>query len=427
MKQLHLVALLKDDDIRSATVGCLQSWMFDQEIAKVLHKSLCNSKIYSSSLITADLSTHLDRVEVDTVVGILDKVQTPLLGECRSRAFEMILDFIREKLFAKIVRSINSGESVNDLLPEIEKMTQMSLSGTEVFDFSNPESMVMARKIAFPAGRDHVIKSSFSLINQHTTMNGYTPGTLNMFVARPGCGKTTAMLNEAVGAAIQGFNVLHIFLGDMGPWDVALKYISHYKKITIAELQNNEELLQECLDDETMKTILSRLKVSVHGSYELSVQKLVSIAKTLHRDNGYHFLVIDYDGNIDPAVGDNLYESGGTSYSHLEWLSRQLQVPILIGCQAKIHYWGEEVLPLDSAADSSRKQHAVDMMITMGQSNSNTNIATMNIAKMRRGVDNKQMRVLIDGSVSTIQEIPEDKYQRILSEASADTYSSKKK
>lgn len=411
MKELYLAALQKDDGVRSATKGHVKQWMFSNEVAQHVFSTLHNLSFYSDAAVEAELCSKISRKEVDTVLGLLNRIQVPLIGSELTSVLETYEVFVREKRLASLVRDVNNtGYDDEHVLKSISDIQSVGFSTGKIYNFTDLKDIDQARSMAFPEGCDKVIKSSFSLINNSLQMGGYTSGTLSMFVGKPGGGKTTMMICEGLAAAIQGYRVFHMFLGDMGPYDALCKYISCRKKIPLGELATYG--VEKHIDDD-MRMILERVRFSVHGSYQLSVDGVASISKKIYRDWPFQMMIVDYDGNIIPDAGDSLYESGGHTYGKLESLCRELKLPLLIGSQAKIHMWPEEILPMESAADSSKKQHAVDMMVTLGRSHRVAPIGTINIAKMRRGEVNQQSRVKINGSTSSIREITEDEYQEI--------------
>lgn len=409
MKEIYLCSLLKDDEIRKLLSSRLKIWMFDEDIPRTVYSILQNTKKFNEAAFTADLSAHLNPAEMTTILDMMREVRTPLLGEDRDLAVERLITFAREQSLAKAIHKARTEGISESVWEDFRKADSLGVHEDQMLDFTNPEHRKKAHDKMFPHGIDNsrVIKSSFSLINNHSTMGGYTPGTVNMFVARPGLGKTTCLLNESVAAALQGYKVLHILLGDMQEFDVLVKYMACY---------HQEEINKIVLDYEQYATpeidrVFDNVRTTCHGAYELDVQSLISLCKSTKRDFDYDMIIIDYDGNIR-INEENMYMSWGYTYGQLEKLSKDLGVPILIGCQAKVIFWTEEILPLESASESSKKQHVIDMMVTLGNSHKKTRVGTMHLAKMRRGEDNVTMRILYGNKKGKILEISEEMYQQ---------------
>src|SRR5690606_27111477 len=106
----------------------------------------------------------------------------------------------------------------------------------------------------------------------------------------------------------------------------------------------------------------------------------------------FDMVIIDYDANIKSQNSDNMYGEGGNTYANLKSYGKGKCV-VMIGSQAKTVYWDLEILPMDAPAESSKKAHHVDIMLTIGRNKICPHLGTINIAKMRRGQAERQMRL----------------------------------
>ena len=408
MKELFVVSLLKDNEVRQAFQADLQMWMFDQDLARTAIKVLLDLRTYQEGAFKANLSVHLSESEIDGIMKIMNAVKTPIVGDEREVARDQLIDFIREKSVAKAIHKASTEGLNEEVYAELADAVNVSIIDEKIFDFTDPEDVARAKLDMFPQGGFKVIKSSFGFINNALMMEGYTPGTVNMFVAKPGLGKTTAMIQEGLVSLVQGYRVFHMFLGDMGAYDAISKYICCRKGLFI---NNAIRELENHIDDD-MKSLLGRLRVSIHGAYELNADKLAALARSTYRTNPFDVIIIDYDGNIAPVAGDNMYEAGGYTYARIEKMAKDLGIVVLIGCQTKIGFWDYEVPPMEGAADSSKKQQVVDMMVTFGKSNSLSPVGTGHVAKNRRGEVGVKCHVFFEGSKARIREIGEAEYSQ---------------
>jgi hypothetical protein len=135
---------------------------------------------------------------------------------------------------------------------------------------------------------------------------------------------------------------------------------------------------------------------------------------TIQRINKVHYnaITVDYDENLREE-GDSMYKSGGTIYNKVALFAVLNRSAILIASQPKPEFWSKEILTLESAAESSKKQKIIDMNITMGSASRGSTVGSLFIAKNRRGEEGKIFRIMKDGKCARIKHITEDEYNRI--------------
>jgi hypothetical protein len=231
-----------------------------------------------------------------------------------------------------------------------------------------------------------------------------------MVVAPPGVGKSTMMASEGVGFISQGSKVLHYVLGDLNPQDINNKYIASLMKKSLNRVILENDSLMKL---EKVQDMFSRARFRVKDTYEMDVDEIFTDALRMKDKFDYEVLIIDYDGNIRPSYNENMYQEGGYTYGRLRQLSTKLECTTLIGCQPKITSWRSEIIGLDAASESSRKQHHVDNMITLSQPDSSIPVGVMHLAKARRGKDGTRNCICYLNECSTIIEISYDEYKMI--------------
>ena len=229
-------------------------------------------------------------------------------------------------------------------------------------------------------------------------------------------GKTMFMVNEGAFASIQGFKVLHLFLGDMKEYDGFIRYASRYLSVdqnTIAAMPLSDQM--ELIKKNNFQKYFSNITVASYAAGELTIDQMVQEVYRLQEIHDQHFdlILVDYADNLQPAA-DMMYESGGTIYNKLSHLGFTNKSVILVGSQPKPVYWDSEIIPKAGAAESSKKQHVIDVMITIGSPSltndgSDSKVATMFLAKVRRGVESV-IRVKMDYKFASIKSIPDSEY-----------------
>ena len=227
-------------------------------------------------------------------------------------------------------------------------------------------------------------------------------------------GKTMYLINEGVNAAKQGFDVLHVFIGDMKEYDGFIRYLScasGYNQNTLVLMNDEKQAEVVNFVNQQYDNVLTRIKMLVYPSLSLSVEQLmediVRFEKQLKKDFG--LIIIDYPDNLIQD-GKSLYEDGGTLYSSLEKLSRMTQSVLLVASQPKQFFWGQEIIPLEGAAESSKKQMVIDIMINMNASWRGANFGSILLAKCRKGEVGKILRFKSDFAKCKIEEVDENTY-----------------
>lgn len=409
--ELHVAALMKDDELRSIASQVIKPWMFSDPIALKLYGSLTKLKVYDWLYVQAGMSDGLSDAEMNAIKAMLDGVPSPLSHDHREQATVAINEFIRKQTLAFVIRKINI-EGYKDEIFHLARDVQVvpTLNG-HAYNFSDPAHIQRAQQAMFGAGTGRIIKSSFDLVNSSIVVGGYCGGMLVMLVGPPGAGKSTFLVDDGLWALLQGYKVLHIYLGDMNPYDALVRYTAAYCGVDQKAVYLNATQFQT----QQVSDILSRLRVVVYGYYEASADQLASYARLLYASWPFDMVIVDYDENISPVNVESLYESGGYTYGTLKTLAENLAVPVLVACQPKVQYWSADSMPLEAAAESSRKQHIIDMMISFSRPNRRSGGGTLEITKNRRGPEGYRSRVRFDMNVARIVQTTEDDYQRLLS------------
>lgn len=227
-------------------------------------------------------------------------------------------------------------------------------------------------------------------------------------------GKTSYLVNEGAYAALQGFNTLHVFLGDMVTYDGFIRYLSNISgepQDTIVAMSGEEQsALVESVNSK-YNGVLSRIGLLSYGSGEVSVEGLIENINQEQDRSGikYDDIIIDYADNFEkPNV--SMYTETGQIYDKLALFGRKNHSVIMVASQPKIQYWNEEIIPLEGASESSKKQHIVDLFMAFNLVQRNANIGTFFISKVRRGISGRLVRVRTEWERCRLQEITEAEY-----------------
>jgi hypothetical protein len=220
---------------------------------------------------------------------------------------------------------------------------------------------------------------------------------------------STFMIQEAAAAVDQGFKVAHIFLGDFSEYDGLCKFMSCVTGELMSNVVNAPILFQK-----RCEAWLKNWRVAAFPAGSLDTNEVVSYARNFRKKFPFDMLVIDYDSNIRPPEDAGMYETGGVMYSAFKGFGQQEGPVVIIGAQPKIAFWDDEILNHTSAAESSRKQHVVDVMITAGRCKEHKKVGTVHLPLVRRGESAGIARVRFDDFHSRISEITQHDYDNII-------------
>ena len=208
------------------------------------------------------------------------------------------------------------------------------------------------------------------------------------------CGKTMYMINEGANAALQGFNVLHLFLGDMKEYDGFIRYASCLTGVLQDDIvAMSVEEQEEFIRLHNFQGTFNKITVASYAAGEINSKEMIQEVKRLQDEHHCHYdlINIDYADNLADS-SDNMYKNGGDIYNDLSLLAGTNHSVIIVGSQPKTEFWDEEIIPKKGAAESAKKQHIIDVMLTMNKASKTANIGTIFTPKVRRGREGQLFR-----------------------------------
>lgn len=427
-QRIVLSTVIKDTYMFTRTSRYITEEFYDKYQYKLIYKSLKYYYDKYSKLPSLDellvVVTEFNNSQVcdtDTVKReCIELYGTPRYEE--NFVMDKITTFIRrnnvEKTLKDYLPKLNKGESIaiDTIGEELMKGLSFSIMKSSAFRLSNVAEISAVRRSAI--GTDDnplIIKSFIDGINQALQFKGYKPGDLIMVCAAPGVGKTMFMINEGANASMQGFKVLHLFLGDMKEYDGFVRYSSKYTQIPQDDIvAMSIEQQQDMITKFNMQGYFSNIVVAAYAAGEITIDEMVQEVYRLQDENHMHFdlILVDYADNLLPD-SDMMYESGGNIYNKLSLLGSKNRSVIIVGSQPKPAYWDDEIIPKSAAADSSRKQHVIDVMLTMGMTNKGSTIGSIFMPKVRRGKEGKIIRIQTFFERAHLEALSEPEYLKL--------------
>lgn len=429
VQEIVVSSLLKDSYLYSIAKTELNEGYFESPACKIIYKAL---------------SRYFDKYgtlpsEKELIVGI-DECYSASLGITKELAINTakILynspqyeeEFVKDRL-TDIVRKIRSSKALQsfiikvnnketldneDVVREITESLEVSFSESKVYNLADTQSISTMRDAAIGSSTDNkIIQSSIPSVNSALQYGGWQPATINMIIAAPGTGKSMFLFNDGATAAQQGFQVLHILIGDLVEYDGFIRYLSlisgtpQNDLIMMPPVQQGN-IVNYC--NQQYNNIMTRIDLLAYPAEMITIDELEENIKRTERqlNKDYNMIIIDYPDNLKKGKSSNMYEEGGAMYASLERISRLFKATLLVASQPKQCYWGDEILPLESAGESSRKQHAADTIITMGLVGKDAKVGTMSIVKTRRGQKKRAIRFKTAFERCKIEEINEAEY-----------------
>lgn len=426
LQSIVLSSLLKDSYLYPKTSKYITKEFFSKYTYRVIYDSL---KYYYEKY-----SVLPSRNELLTIISELNDSKVLPSSEVKSECITLYdsptynEDFILDTMTSFIQRN-NVENVLKRYLPKINDSTDkvstdkigadlaqglsFSISKSSSFKLSDIDMIGEIRREAI--GTDDnpmIIPSSIPSINKSLQFHGYKPGDLIMICSPPGVGKTMFMVNEGANASILGYKVLHLFIGDMKEYDGFIRYTSR-----ITEIPQNDIVEMTVADQSNLvkkhnlQGYFNNIVVSSYAAGEITIEEMIQEVYRIQKDCDIHFdmILVDYADNLLPD-STMMYESGGNIYNKLSLLGYSNHSIVIVGSQPKPAYWDTEIIPKSAAADSSRKQHVIDVMITMGKAAKGADIGSIHLPKVRRGREGSIIRIKSYFERAYLQEISEKDY-----------------
>ena len=436
LETIVMSTLIKNPYVLSKCADEIKTSYFTSEAYKKIFKILRN--FYSEHLCCPSrlvLKKEIRNIESEyeeicKTVDMLFEESKELPDEdyCTEQVFNFVTRARSEGVLSSVVDSIrSSGEIDSDkIMTQLQDVYNFSMNNLSVLNLSDIDKFETIKKEAvgdelYPK----VIKFFIASVNDTFQYGGLIPGTLNAVAAPPGRGKTSLLINQGASAAKQGYNTLHIFLGDMSRYDGLLRYLSTLTgKETADFVKMSIDELKEYVKRINQTGILDKITVLSYPADTISANGLMEDIRNLQRENNIHYdqIIVDYDENLKVENADSMYQNSGILYNKLAAFAVTNKTVVWIASQPKVDAWkNSEILPLESLSESSKKQKIIDFLITLGKDNKVSEAGTLFIAKNRRGTDGKIYRLQINGNNCQMIHISEDDYTNIKKRESSGT------
>lgn len=257
-------------------------------------------------------------------------------------------------------------------------------------------------------------------ISDTLSTGAFDYGTINVITAPPGNGKTMLIMNQAVYIASQGKHTLHLAIGDLTRKQVIIRFLAIITGNTVRQIAMlSPEQFRQFISKAKMKysVIFEHLHCKCILPNSLNGIELVKLIKKEQERKNIHFdqIAVDYDGNIETSISTNkkgvdkdnksMYYEGADIYNLFVKFAKENETVVWMLSQPKIQYWNCEKIPLEGLNDSSKKQHIVDFIMSLGKKIKDEPKVTFFISKNRHGVSDKTIYSNMDGSTMSFTPI----------------------
>lgn len=444
-QKLIISAFLKQSPLYPQVHKEISDEYFSDPVCKMIFKAIqrhyskyVKMPTYRDTLVSLDL-VYTDRygIPIDDVKRECEELVS---GEdsdenvVRDTLQKFIVDFRIKRSFQDLVEKLKNNPNL-EYTESIHKSLVDSLNvdlSTEDVQLITPDNFISAKIDALGGeGIPRTIKSFMPSINNSMVAGGWIQGTLNLLVGPPASGKSMWLFMEGAHAAKQGATVLHILIGDLTKFDGFARYLSVFSGLdqrTVLTMSRERIESTIRIINQQYNNALDRCHVIAYPSYALKVEDLYNNITRIERvmNVDYDMVIVDYPDNLLRPTS-SMYEEGGVIYGFLEKLAKTCKTVVMVASQPKIEYWEDEIIPLKGAAESSRKQHAVDTMLTINLHARDAKFGTVFSPKSRRGVQGKRIRFKADYDRCYIEEIDEATYKEMLDKYNEDHRMSVKK
>jgi KaiC/GvpD/RAD55 family RecA-like ATPase len=243
------------------------------------------------------------------------------------------------------------------------------------------------------------------------TMGG--PGRKELWVVLglPGVGKSQWLVNIGAAALNQGFSVAHLTIGDLDQVDVFGRYGARLTHLPIRDVIDNTDVYKRRA--KKLDQYLERyLRIKYYSSGTLTCAMIRAYLSRLITVDGItpDLLLLDYPDKMK-RLNDNDYTNMGMIYTGISGIVGDFD--LLSWAASQVQRWSpkgeEEYITQDNVADSWRKAHEVDGLITFNQTVAEYKRGRARgwVDKVRRGIKHFMVHLQCDFAMSYIREMTE--------------------
>lgn len=216
---------------------------------------------------------------------------------------------------------------------------------------------------------------------------GWERGTLSTIIAPTGAGKSMFLSNISAATIEQGLNSLYVTC-EMAEHKIELRHDAYFSGVEINSIVDRQGEVSEAIT----KKVRGRLFVKEYPTKTASVQTIRSLVQRLEATKGFKpdVIVVDYADLLRSSRNfeQKRFELEGV-YEELRALAQEFNVVVVTADQTNRAGLNEEVVTLQSIAESYAKATVCDVIMTVSRRMEDklANQGRLFIAKSRLGDD----------------------------------------
>lgn len=228
---------------------------------------------------------------------------------------------------------------------------------------------------------------------------------LALFAGSAGLGKTLILGNTAVNAVKQGKNVLYITF-EISQDELGKRIDSAFTGLSISNITKMRKEVRRRIKDEYETGKMGRLFVKEYPPSSVNANEVEALVNQLKMKKDFKpdVLVLDYLGIMKPVSSDvtNSYEKGKHVSEELRALSSRLNAPIMSATQYNRSGYNKESVDLDAMADSMAIAHTADLVISLTQTDEDSEKSQVRFEVIKSRVSKKGTRGTMDIDYDTL-------------------------
>ena len=442
-REFYFATSLANPKVRSALRGYIPdiewSTRLAESVASHFIKPSMDGQLFAPHSMEAFMVNEFTKGEIADVIEACSEhtisYQNDVNDSNTNEVLESFKRFYQNRVVQRLIREYQF--EPEKIIEGVGKLKEFSINSIPLYTLGDLD---VAKVIEEDMGNFSVIPSQFDFVRKASGhLDGYATGQLCMVCAPPGVGKTLFLAHEVVFMMKQNRKILQriqmirdritakreihedvdcskdeneieelnqtlirvfwIALGDMTRIDFITRLTAIYRNIPFNKVAAQPQLY---FDDE-VKELFKYVKISVLPAATVDVFAVKNFLENhvTTPDFDPNVVIIDYDANLI-THSEGMYQAGEEVYNVATSIARPIGKPgklVFIASQPKIGYWDHSEIPKEGAAESSRKQAIIDMMITLGRNPAIKDFpaGVMLIAKMRRGQEGVKGYYRLDG------------------------------
>lgn len=423
-EDLILAAFLREEKFAYKYVSVVDESMFDDFNHKVcinayLHYIRQYNTLPSHEEMNSEVHDYCKKYRIDEAV---ESTCLSLVSKCINLEYNLSFindNFIRFATRNKITSAIleaakllhDKGEQIKeqdynhiqDLITEALSIKSRESEGimfSEVAD--DPVTFIRKNNRYDP---ETVIKTGIRSFDNRHIAGGPIPGEMYVVSAPPGRGKSTLLVNIGASAILQGKDVIHIFVGDNSEADGVLRYSARMTGVPMSQIMMNSAEYLPRWSSLKERFHLGNLLIQqypIGGPTVLDIRSFIT-RSIVQRSIQPKVLILDYVDNCRRNRNLSSYDDLGDMYAQLKAIAEEMGLIVWTASQPKQETWDSDTpAGLNSLAESSKKQHHIDAMITMSKVSENA--YKLYVPKLRRGASEFTVDLTVEHDRSLIRE-----------------------